>query len=230
MKRLWVTLTNDVRLQWRNGFYIVSGIVIVFFLLISTQTGRWDLRWLIGAFVVGNLVVTSFYFVAGLLLLEKNEGTLLAQVVSPLRGTEYLGGKFGSLFLIACIESLMIVVVFVGVKFNPILFLAGLLLAFGLFLFSGLVMVTHYSSINAFLLPSVLVIGFLTLPLDAYLGHWQHWLFYLHPLQPLLILINAAFQPEAPGMLVYGILAGMAWVFAAGWWANRRLQSYMQVG
>ena len=226
MNRLFFTFLNDVRLQWRNGFYTVTGIVIVLFALLSTQVKSIDLQGLLGIFLVGNLMVTGFYFIAGLLLLEKREGTLLAQVVSPLKSAEYLAGKFFSLFVLGFLESAVLTLLFAGLNFRLFLLVPGLLLAFSVFVFTGLIMVSYYESINAFLMPSVLIVALLMLPLISSLFHFEHWLFYLHPLQPVMILVNAAFKPFSGGLLLFAGLAGSAWTILGAWWALRRLDTY----
>ena len=230
MKRLFFTFLNDVKLQWRNGFYAVSGIVIVLFALLSTQTKNLNLQGLLGAFLIGNLMVTGFYFVAGLLLLEKGEGTPLAQVVSPLKNWEYLLGKLFSLFILAFLESAVITLLYAGLNFRLLLLFPGLLLAFALFVFVGLIVITHYESVNAFLMPSVLVVVLLFIPLLGSLFNFGHWLFYLHPMQPIILLVSGAFKPLSEGTLLYSLLAGTAWAALFAWWSLRRLGPYMLKG
>ena len=43
--------------------------------------------------IMGNLVIGTFYFMGGLVLLEKDEGSLEARVTTPLKPTEYLSAK-----------------------------------------------------------------------------------------------------------------------------------------
>lgn len=43
--------------------------------------------------MLGNLPLATFFFIAGLVLLEKGEGTLEAQIVTPLTAGGYLASK-----------------------------------------------------------------------------------------------------------------------------------------
>ncbi len=98
-------------------FLCRHGDYVVFLGLIRTQAGNWDLNWLMGVFVIGNILITSFYFIAGLVLLERDEGTLTAQAVTPLRPWEYLFSKGISLFVLVFVENLIIVVLYAGLDF-----------------------------------------------------------------------------------------------------------------
>lgn len=229
MKRLFFTVINDIQLQWRNGFYAVTAIMLVFWALLRTQAGRFDMAWLVGIFIVGNLIVNGFYFIAALILLERDEGTLTAQAVSPLRSMEYLLSKAISLALLAWVENLVIVLLFIGFEFNWALMIFGLLTCVLIYLFLGLVMVAQFDSLNGFLMPSVLANAFLALPMLAYIGGWEHWLLYLHPVQASLTVLNAAFIPINPTMLIYGLLYGLAAVLLLGWLAKRTLNKQIMV-
>ena len=109
MSRLLATMGTDLRLQHRNGFYYAVAFVLILFAILVSQLPAFDwTRWL-PPLVFGNLVMVSFFFVGGLVLLEKGEGTLEAQVVTPLRVGEYLGSKIATLALLSLVENLIIV-------------------------------------------------------------------------------------------------------------------------
>jgi fluoroquinolone transport system permease protein len=212
MKRLFATLVCDIRLQFRNGFYYAAAFVTVVMALLLNQVRMFDLALLLPIFVLGDIQVNTFYFVGGLVLLEKGEGTLAAQVVTPLRTGEYLAAKVGTLSLLALIESLIIVTAAYGPGFAVLPLVAGVVLLAVLYVLYGFVVVARYDSINSYLMPSAVYTAVLSLPLVDYLGLWQSWLFYLHPIQAPLLLLRAAFKPVAAWQLVYGVLYGVLWI------------------
>ena len=149
----------------------------------------------------------------GLVLLEKGEGTLEAQVVTPLRTGEYLASKGVSLTLLSLLETLVIVGLTIGLGFNVLILSVGVGLTAAFFMLAGFIVVARYDSINEYLLPSVLYTALLSLPLLPYVGVSESWLFYLHPLQPLLLLLQAAFRPVAAWQLIYGVVYSGLWLF-----------------
>lgn len=216
MKRLLATLRCDVRLQFRNGFYFAATFVAVFMVMALRQLIHWlppvDLGWWLPGLVLSNMLINTFYFIGGLVLLEKGEGTLEAQVVTPLRSREYLVSKILTLAGLALVENLIIVGAGAGLRFAVVPFVLGVGLITALFGLYGFLVVARYDSINEYLFPSVWYTVILLLPLLDYYGVWRSWLFYLHPVQAPLLILRSAFQPIEPWQWVYGLLYGGAWL------------------
>ncbi len=210
-RRLLMTIRCDVLLQFRNGFYYVTAFVLLVWTLALTQV-HLDVSLLLPGLVLGNLIISTFYFIGGLVLLEKGEGTLEAQVVTPLRDWEYLASKLLTLTLLSVVENVVIVVVLNGPGFNLFWLVVGIALAATIYCLAGFIVIVRYDSINEYLLPSMLYTALLGLPLVNYFGLWTSWLFYLHPLQAPLVLMQAAFQPVEGWQLVYSIVYSALWI------------------
>lgn len=221
MQRLAATFRCDARLQRRNGFYYAAAFVAFVWLLILAQLPADQVAWLMPVFVLSNLIINTFYFVAGQVLLEKGEGTLQAQVVTPLRRNEYLGSKIVTLTGLAILENLAIVVLGYGWPASPTLLLAGMCAASAMYVLTGFVLVSRYDSINAFLFPSFIFTLAFAPPILAYLGLWTSPLAYLHPLQAPLVLLAGAFAPPSPAEVLYGLAWSAAWIALLLAWAGR---------
>ncbi|MBW7883518.1 MAG: hypothetical protein H3C34_12930 [Caldilineaceae bacterium] len=229
--RLRATVLCDLRLQWRNGFYYAAGVVVVLFVLLLRLLQGYPLSWFLPALIVNNIIVNGFYFVSGLVLLERAEGTLDAQLVSPLRRGEYLAAKIVTLSLLALVENLIITVVVAGLEFQVGLLSAGILLGMAFFVLAGFAIVTRYDAVNSFLLPSLIYTLLLALPLLPYFGVGQgallDLLVALHPLQPILVLLGAAVTPISPGVVLFALVAGACWVGIAYLFARRAFGEYI---
>lgn len=221
MRRFLSTLRWDIVRQFREGFYYVSAFVAFLMAILLRQLGKvdWALWW--PAVLLENLVMNAFYFMAGMVLLEKSEGTLEAQIVTPLRTGEYLASKVLSLFVLSALESLALVVAVSGADFNWLWMLTGIAFMVAIYALYGFFVVARYDTIAEFILPSALwTMGF-SVPLLSYFDLWQHWSLYLHPLQAALILIQAAYTPLPAWQVVYGVLYASLWV-GVGYWVSRR--------
>ena len=98
--------------QARNGFYWASAflIIVISALLLSVpESARANSALWVPAILVINLQITTFFFVAGLMLLERDEGTLNALAVSPLSPSGYLATRTVSLTALAAAETIAIV-------------------------------------------------------------------------------------------------------------------------
>ena len=214
MKRLIATIQADLRLQFRNGFHYVTAFVVVIWLLVFGQVGRTglDLQWVLPAFVLDNLVINSFLFIGALVLLEKGEGTLQAQVVTPLLLGEYLGAKVITLTLLALLQNLAVVLVFHGLTPGVLPLVLGVALASTLYILAGFVVVVRYDSVNEYLLPAIACVALLLAPLLPYVNGWDSWLLRLHPMQAVLLILQSAFRPVDAGTLIYALLYSLLWV------------------
>lgn len=228
MRRLRAAMRGDVRLQFRNGFYYAATFVAVLTIVVLSQIATAPtLRLLLPVIVLNNVLMDTFYFMSGLLLLEKGEGTLAGLVVTPLRREEYLLSKVLSLTLLGTIESVIVAGALLGARLNlPLLFI-GLLLTGAFLGLCGFIVVIRYDSINSFMLPSIAVTTVISLPLLDYLDLWSSWLLYLHPVQPLLFLIKGAFYPLTGAQLSYGLAYGSLVVVAAFWWSRRSFHTFV---
>jgi fluoroquinolone transport system permease protein len=230
MYRLLTTIRCDLRLQRRNGFYYASAFVVVVYALGLNQLhaagAGLNLTGLLPAVVLNNLIITSFYFVGALVLLEKTEGTLAAQAVSPLRAGEYLAAKVITLTALALAYNLAVVALVVGGRFNLPALMAGVGAMAALMVMAGFVAVARFESVNEFLLPSLPYAAGLMLPL-AYMFGWDSPLLYLHPLQGPVLLLRAAFAPLAAWQLIYSVLASALWLCAGAWLCHRSFQRFV---
>lgn len=211
--RLAAAMSTEARVQKRNGFYYASIFIVVLFVVLLTQIPRQSVNTaaLVPGFLVLNVIVTTFYFVAGLVLLEKSEGVLSGLVVSPLRPAEYLWAKAITLTALAAAESLLIVIAGFGMGFNILPLAVGMLALGAVYTFTGFAAIARFDSINTFILPSGLLVAVLALPLLDHLALVQSPLFYLHPVQPALVLLRAAFAPAEAWQIAYGVVGSLGW-------------------
>ena len=104
----------DVVLQARNGFYWASAFVVLVIgglLLAVPEAARANGAVWVPAIVAVNLQITTFFFMAGLMLLERDEGTLSALAVSPLTPGAYLATRVVTLTALAAVETIVLVLI-----------------------------------------------------------------------------------------------------------------------
>ena len=223
MRRLAATLATDVRVQLRNGFYFASALVVACSILL--------LRWLpadvatviLPVALLGNVVTNTFYFVSALLLLERGEGTLVAQGVTPLRDDEYLASKLLTLGALSLLESLVIAAAVVGLDERLAVMALGIALVAALFCLAGVGLVVRYTSINEFIMPSVLYTFLLSLPGLGYFGVGGRVWYLAHPVQGPLELMQIHL-PYTAGGLAYAIGYPLIWIVPAYFWSRRAMR------
>jgi fluoroquinolone transport system permease protein len=222
MSRLAATIKNDVRIQFRNGFYVATALVVGVSILLLRWLPADMVTLILPVVILENVLMNTFYFVSGLLLLERVEGTFVAQSVTPLRDDEYLASKLATLTGLSLAESLLIAVAVFGFDPGLIAMAVGIALAAALFCLAGVGLVVRYDSINEFLLPSVLYTSLLTLPILGIFGVLPAAWFLPHPIQGPLSLMQIDGRLTA-GLLAYAIGYPILWIVAAYLWSRRAL-------
>jgi len=210
MTRLMSTVRWDVTLQFRYGFYYVSGFIVLVWAVLLSQIpadSRFDL--ILPAFLAMNLLITTFYFMGALVLLEKGEGTLSGLVVSPLREGEYLLSKVASLSALAIMESLAVILFVYGMDFNWLFVIIGMTALAGFYVLVGFIAIARYDTLNDYLMPSMLFVTVLMLPMLDHFGMVSSPIFYLHPVNPMLALIRAGFVESSTWEIAYGVIGSM---------------------
>ena len=76
-------------------------------------------------------------------------------------------------------------------------------------------------------MPSVLITAALGLPLLAHFDVMSRGPLLLHPVEPALALMRAAYNPVAGGEMVYALVAAGLWLGVSYWWARREFGRFV---
>jgi fluoroquinolone transport system permease protein len=221
----------DIVLQARNGFYWASAFLVVAIstlLLSLPESARANSAAWVPAILTVNLQITTFFFVAGLMLLERDEGTLSALAVSPLSPSGYLAMRTFSLTGLAAAETLAIVWIGFGASGSWPLLLAGTAALGVIYTGLGAAIAARYESVNALLLPASAFVALLLLPLLPHFGLAPRWLFVVHPLEPPMTLLRAGYVAIDRIEVALAIVGSFGWSALAFAWGRNRVRTLMQ--
>ncbi len=229
MKRLLASLRWEIVLQFRNGLYHATAFVLAFWALLLTQFSLAEYRAYLPGALLGNLPITSLYFMAGLVMLEKGEGSLEARRVSPMGSGYYLLIKVLALSLLILIENLSVAGLWTGFRLAPLPLALGLLFGGAMLTLYGFITVVPYHSVNEYLMPSVLYLLPTLLPLLNTFGLVTSPLFYLHPLQAAVVLLEGGFRSLSPLEWLYGLGYGGLAVGFLFWYGRKAFRRFVVV-
>ena len=225
MSSLFATMELDVRLQARNKLYLLGlAVALLLGLGLAAVVPAASRSALLPSFLLLALGSTTYLFVAGLWICEKNSH---ARPTAPRLG-ECLLSKVATLSAFAAVECLVWLGVGFGlseVRMAPLF--AGTLLMGALYTLGGLIQVAPCHQVSRFLMPDAVLFGTLaSLPVLGELNLLPNPLWYLWPTQPALLLLRGAFHPLAPWQWFYAALYGAFAVAFAGYWAHSALQRH----
>lgn len=211
MNRFSSLLKWDAVLQWRVGFWYAGLFVTIAWIAILSGFPGENLKALLPPFMLLSLNITTYYFMAGLVLFEKGEGILNGLVLTPMQEREYLLSKTATLTALAVIESIVIILVSYGFQFSLLPLISGMVSMSVIYSLIGFVVVSRYDSINQYLMPSSLFVGLLQAPWLSYFGIIKSPLLYLVPTQGPLLLMKWGFQPVTRWEAIYALVFSLMW-------------------
>lgn len=218
MTRIISAMKTDVTLQVRTKLYHIGigvGVLVAAMLAWLADPGQmFSYVPTLMMLVVGG---STMLYVGAMILFEKEQGTLNATIVSPLRTSEYLWSKIITLTFLATLESVVMIggamlIMSVSNELvlpNVLLLLPGIVLMGIIYTLVGILLIVRYDKITEFLIPMSAVAVLLQLPFVYFLG-WVKMPFLL------------AIPTSAPTVLMqgaYGPLAGWEWVYTVGYTA-----------
>jgi fluoroquinolone transport system permease protein len=236
MTRLLAAMKTDVMVQNRNHLYGIGiGIALLSGYIVSQITTAAALPTMIPIimlFVVGG---STLLYVAGLLIFEKDEGTLSALIVSPLRRGEYLWSKIITLSFLATLESAILLGLSVYVMslsqavaaFNiPLLFL-GIIVMAVLYTLLGIILIVRYKQITDFLVPVLVLALVLQAPFLYFAGLIENPLFLIIPTSAPTMLMQAAWINLELWQWVYALGYSAVQLFGLTLWAFRAFDTHI---
>jgi ABC-type Na+ efflux pump permease subunit len=147
-------------------------------------------------------------FIAALLFMEKEEGTLRAFLVTPGHSWEYLLSKTLTLALLAALFTLIFVPLTIGAGPNYLYLL--LLMAAGS-LFGSLLgawVAVYFDNLSQYLFPALTLMVVLSLPAVAYFTpSFSPWWLRLFPTYPLVFGLREALFPSGSPQIVFSALS-----------------------
>jgi fluoroquinolone transport system permease protein len=218
---------HDVRLQFRHYFYYAYLFVSLIYIIILRAIPA-DTRQTAAILVIFTDPSTlGFFFLGGIILLEKGQKTLEGLFVTPLRVFEYMLSKILSLTLLAILSSFLIVVFVIGIRFNPLVFFFGVLLTSVFFILIGFTLASFSKSVNHYLLLSPLYVIVFFLPVLRFLNVLETPFFDILPTTASLTLLEQSFSDISwPGFFL-SIINLLVWITIAFLWAYRWFNKYI---
>jgi fluoroquinolone transport system permease protein len=198
MKQFWHLLKFDFVLLAKYKVLsiaiAVSVIYVALFRFLPPFEGKDKLIVLL---IFNDPALLGILFVGVMVLFEKNENTLEALTVSPMKIENYMLSKgiiFSFLSLFCC---LVIAIIGYGESFNILHFSLACFLGTFIFSMFGFIAVANQKSFNKYMLRAVGIILLLAFPFLAYFDLLSPKWFWIFPSHPLIVLFDYSFNGGA---------------------------------
>ena len=192
--RIVSAIKADIKFQIKQGFYTVYIVLTLIYMLIVHQIPEKMSRFVVPIVVYFDPTIVGFFFIGGIVMLEKSQGILNYLVVTPLRSREYLMAKAISLTLLAMSASGLIVWMTYEGKVYWLLLMISIGISSFLFTLYGFLVATKCKSINEYFVRMLPYMLAMVLPCFLLLVKTPYdWIFNIFPSVAGLKLIYGAF-------------------------------------
>jgi fluoroquinolone transport system permease protein len=192
--RITNAIKADVKFQVKQGFYAVYVIITLIYMLVIYQLPDHMGQIVVPLIIYFDPSIVGFFFIGGIVMLEKAQGVLDYLVVTPLRSKEYLMAKAISLTLLAIVASSVITLVTYRGSVQWILLIVGIGVSSLLFTLYGFFVAAKCKSVNEYFVKMLPYMFFIVLPCFLLLIKTPYsWIFNIFPSVAGLKLIYGAF-------------------------------------
>lgn len=224
--RIGNALKQDMRFQFRHGFYYAYLIVSLIYIVIL-QVLPFEVRKMVTPLIIfSDPTIFGFFFIGGIILLERDQNILENLFVTPLRVGEYFIAKVSSLAILALLVSLVIGIMGVGFQIQWIPTVLGIILSSCFFTLFGFILAVRAKSFNEYIIISPVAMIF-CMPTLEYLQIWTTPFFKLSPGWAGLMLIVGGFQGIDSFEMVLAIVNLLIWTALAYWVARQEFHKYI---
>lgn len=222
MKRLVSAFLSDVRYQWRYGFYIIYLFMVACFIILVRALPEGWRGTALAAVLLSDPALLGFFFIGGILQLERGEGLLDALFLSPLRPWEYIASKALSLGVISALAGCAIALGsgVPGVQYA--LLVPAMLLGSACFTMLGVSVSVNLKTMNTFLSIDGLWEGILLIPPMLLLFGFAFPPLEILPGSAVLRLVQASLGGASP---VWPAVCLLGWMLLAFLLADYRLKA-----
>lgn len=213
MKALFKTVKWDFIIQARYNIITIAIIISTLYILLLKSLPGTNLEQLIILLVLSDPVMFGVMFIGVLVLYEKDNNTLNALIVTPLKASQYLWSKAISLTLIAVPIAFAIAIFGFGFNINYLQFLLSVIITSFAFVFLGFVVVSKSKGFNQYIIKFAIFTLPVSIPMLGLFDIMHSDLFYIIPTHATILLLKSTFNYNISlGQLIYSVVYLLVWL------------------
>jgi len=228
----------DAIVQIRNQLYAIGiGVGVFTAFVISQLFTPEQLPIVIPVLMMLVIGGSTMLYVSGMIIFEKDEGTINMSIVSPLRSSEYLLSKIITLTGLATLEAtVMIIGTMIFMSFgaqvnipNILILYIGIIAIGVMYTLLGIGLVVRYDKITEFLIPMSAIAVVLQMSFLYFIGFIDSPLFLLIPVSAPTMFMQGAYMELEAWQWLYSIGYSTVLLIGLSVWAYRAFQQHIVI-
>ena len=180
--RLIGAIKSDLRFQYKHGFYAVYTLITVLYIIIMHKIPGGLIKDYAGALIVfSDPAMLGFFFIGGIIMLEKQQGVIDYLAVTPLSPEEYITAKLATLGFLSICAAVVITLTTHAAGVNWLILLLAIASVSVFFTLYGFLVAAGCRTINQYFLRMIPFLLLIILPCFAVLEFPYSWVFNVLP-------------------------------------------------
>jgi len=226
--RLTTAIIQDIRFQFRHGFYYVYAILSAMYIIVLHFLPDPIVYPTLTLILFTDICTLGFFFIGAIILLERGQNITESLFVTPLRLAEYLLSKSVS-FLILSMLSTLVVLLGASIPIQDYFwFIWGLILSSTIYTLFGIIFATKAKHVNDYFVRALGMGLLISLPLIGHLGLFDTPLFYLFPTKATLILLDVIGKVYSLPEKLYAGISLFFWTLILAYLAYYRFEKHVR--
>lgn len=220
MRSVLNALKFDLRFQFRHGFYYAYGFITLLYIAALSIVPEIIRDRAAVAIIYSDPSVLGFFFMAGIFLMERQQGILSPLLVTPLGVKGYILSKAVSLSLLSVLSGGAIALAGHGFSEDLMLLIPGIAGGSIFFTLISVALVARSRTLSEFLAYGPFILILPSMSLLPFVGVWNSVLPLLMPGGLYAAVVARAFGLDVPGSWLLIGCVGLLWTLGAAWWAK----------
>lgn len=217
LARLKLATHHQLRLQHRHGIHAVYALVTALYIALLRFAPPSARPGLSALLIASDPAFLGFFFIGGMMFLERNDRTHQAIAVTPLTPAAQLAARIISLSLVGAIAAAILAIAAGLPPASALLIAAIVLIASPANIIIGVLIAARFDAVNRFMAFAGLGLAPLAIPMLPLADiHPPQWLCWLIPTHPAVVAIAGATGalPASHAAIAAAIAALLAWDLA----------------
>ncbi|MGL1893538.1 MAG: ABC transporter permease [Spirochaetaceae bacterium] len=200
MNYLPALIKQDIKFQFRHGFYLVYGIITVIYAVLLKLLSINVASIISPIIIFSDPTFIGFLFIGAILFFEREQRITEVLFITPITKSAYILSKCISLTTISLLVVIIITLVIHGPFINWFYLLLGVTLTSFIFILLGMLISNYLKKVTTYMVVGGLCLSPASMPILYYLGLSDSKLFYLIPTTASIKLIDASINGGISGM------------------------------
>lgn len=217
--RLTTLIRHDLRMEKSYGILVAYTFVITIYVLILLTASDILPTWLGALIIYTDPTALGFFFLGGMMMLEKSENVRQTLAMTPVSAFEYILSKYITLTVISLIAAIALALIIGNV--NLILLILTVIPSSLFFISVGVLVARRMKTVTGYLIGSLPVILPLFLPMFlVVIDPFPHWLNLIPTTAQFWLMLSATHVIESTFIQIgFALTVTILSALAAFWWA-----------